>query len=103
MAPPNAAKPAPAATGNQLQNDQLGGSINPKFKQSRRKDQQPLSYRAAYLERQRRVAERAERRLLAELARRNPPASWHDYAVAGFRHGRQFPNYARALHERGGK
>jgi hypothetical protein len=39
----------------------------------------------AYRERQRLVAERAERRVLAELERKQ--ASWLDYLLAGIRHG----------------
>jgi hypothetical protein len=62
---------------------------------SKSRKQRPLRRREAFLERQRLVAERAEKRMLDELARRIPPANWHDYAVAGYRHGRQFPDYAR--------
>jgi hypothetical protein len=54
------AKPAPAVTGNRLQIDQLGSAIDQNRKSTRQINQQvPFGRRAAYLARQKRVAERA--------------------------------------------
>lgn len=102
MASPNAAKPAPAATGNGLQIDQLGGSISSKLNRpAHKKQRRPSRRRAAYLERQRRVAQRAEWRALAELDCRDPPATWRDYLFAGIRHGREFPDFVHRRWQKG--
>lgn len=65
MNAPRSTKPATAATVNGLQDvDQLGSSINQECKSTRRINQRPPSgRRAAYLERQKRVAERVAQKI----------------------------------------
>jgi hypothetical protein len=69
----DAKKPALAATRDGLQKiDQLAGPINPTANRSTSKKQRPLGRRAGYLERQRLIALRAEKR--AEKAAKALPA-----------------------------